>query len=43
MNDHQASEHFTYSRTWEDIHDMLERAERKQNKHNNYIVITYKI
>jgi len=33
MNDHQDSEHFTYERTWEEIEDMLDRAERKQNTH----------
>jgi len=33
MIDHQDSEHFTYSRTWEEIQSMLDRAERKQNKH----------
>tara|TARA_Y100000004_G_scaffold189212_1_gene244478 strand:- start:81 stop:320 length:240 start_codon:yes stop_codon:yes gene_type:complete len=26
-------EHFSYTRTWEDIEDMLRRAERKQNQH----------
>ena len=24
---------FTYNRTWADIHDMLEKAEKKQNLH----------
>ena len=33
MNDHQDSEHFTYERTWEEIHAMLDKAERLQNKH----------
>jgi len=33
MNDHQDSESFTYERTWDDIHTMLDKAERKQNKH----------
>tara|TARA_R110000751_G_scaffold286675_4_gene391239 strand:- start:1941 stop:2171 length:231 start_codon:yes stop_codon:yes gene_type:complete len=33
MNDHQDSEHFTYERTWAEIHEMLDKAERKQNKH----------
>lgn len=33
MNDQQDSEHFTYNRTWEQIEDMLDRAERKQNMH----------
>ena len=27
------SEHFSYTRTWEDIEDMLQKAERKQNQH----------
>jgi len=31
MSDHQESEHFAYNRTWEDIENMLERAESKQN------------
>ena len=26
-------EHFTYNRTWEQIEDMLDQAERKQNHH----------
>tara|TARA_R100001377_G_C3100170_1_gene78897 strand:- start:210 stop:476 length:267 start_codon:yes stop_codon:yes gene_type:complete len=33
MNDHQDSESFTYERTWEQIHTMLDRAEKKQNQH----------
>lgn len=33
MNDHQDSEHFTYERTWEDIHTMLDKAEKRQNHH----------
>ena len=33
MNDHQDSENFSYNRSWEEIEDMLDRAERKQNKH----------
>lgn len=33
MNDHQDSEHFTYERTWVEIHNMLDKAERKQNMH----------
>jgi hypothetical protein len=33
MNDHQDSEHFTYERTWVQIHEMLDKAERKQNMH----------
>tara|TARA_R110000824_G_scaffold92690_2_gene224661 strand:+ start:2235 stop:2459 length:225 start_codon:yes stop_codon:yes gene_type:complete len=27
------SEHFTYTRTWEEIEAMLDKAERKQNEH----------
>tara|TARA_R100000951_G_scaffold2522_1_gene3847 strand:+ start:232 stop:462 length:231 start_codon:yes stop_codon:yes gene_type:complete len=34
MNDHQDSEHFTYERTWVEIHEMLDKAERLQNKHH---------
>ena len=26
------SEHFTYERTWEQIHELLDEAEREQNK-----------
>ena len=33
MNDHQDSEHFSYSTTWEEIENMLDKAERKQNQH----------
>ena len=33
MNDHQDSENFSYNRSWEEIEDMLDRAERKQNLH----------
>jgi hypothetical protein len=33
MNDHQDSEHFTYERTWVEIEEMLDKAERKQNSH----------
>ena len=31
MNDHQDSENFSYSRSWEEIEDMLFKAEREQN------------
>jgi len=33
MNDHQDSENFSYSRSWENIETMLNDAERKQNHH----------
>jgi len=33
MNDHQDSENFSYERTWEEIEDMLNKAEREQNRH----------
>tara|TARA_Y100000592_G_scaffold43127_1_gene68547 strand:- start:67 stop:303 length:237 start_codon:yes stop_codon:yes gene_type:complete len=33
MSDHQDSEHFSYERSWKEIQDMLDRAERKQNFH----------
>tara|TARA_R110002012_G_scaffold293558_1_gene489318 strand:- start:1930 stop:2163 length:234 start_codon:yes stop_codon:yes gene_type:complete len=33
MNDHQDSENFTYNRTWAEIEEMLDKAERKQNLH----------
>ena len=34
MNDHQDSEHFTYERTWLEIQEMLDKAERLQNQHH---------
>lgn len=33
MNDHQDSENFSYERTWEEIEELLNKAEREQNKH----------
>ena len=33
MNDHQDSENFSYERTWEEIENLLNKAEREQNKH----------
>ena len=27
------TEHFSYTRSWDDIHQMLDKAERKQNHH----------
>ena len=33
MNDHQDSENFAYDKDWEDIHAMLDQAEKEQNKH----------
>ena len=33
MNDHQDSEHFSYTRTWEEIENMLNEAERTLNFH----------
>lgn len=33
MIDHQDSEHFSYERQWDEIETMLDKAERKQNKH----------
>ncbi len=33
LSDHQDSEHFTYDRSWEEIEDMLDKAERKLNYH----------
>ena len=32
MSDHQDSEHFTYDRNWDEIENMLDAAERMQNK-----------
>lgn len=33
LSDHQESEHFSYSRTWEEIEVMLQKAENLKNKH----------
>ena len=33
MNDHQDTDSFSYSRSWEDIEIMLDKAERKLNFH----------
>ena len=33
MNDHQDSENFAYDRSWGEIEQMLDDAEREQNKH----------
>jgi len=35
MSDHQDSEHFMGVRSEEEILDMLDKAERKKNKHEN--------
>lgn len=32
MNDHQDSENFSYNRSWEDIENLLNEAEREQNR-----------
>lgn len=33
LSDHQDTEHFIYERSWEEIKDMLDKAERKKNRH----------
>ena len=33
MNDHQDSENFAYDKEWVDIQNLLDEAEREQNKH----------
>lgn len=33
LSDHQDSEHFSYERSWSEIEDMLDQAERKMNMH----------
>ena len=33
MNDHQDSENFSYSRSWEEIESILYVAEQEQNQH----------
>ena len=35
MSDHQDSEHYMYNRTWDEIHNMLDRAEKKYNHHHS--------
>jgi hypothetical protein len=32
MSDHQDCEHFAYDRSWQEIEQMLDAAERIQNK-----------
>ncbi len=31
LSDHQDSRHFSYNRNWDEIEDMLDAAERRQN------------
>lgn len=31
LSDHQDTNHFTYDRSWDEMEQMLDRAERKQN------------
>ena len=31
LSDHQDSEHFAYDKSWEDIEDLLDKAEQRQN------------
>ena len=33
LSDHKDSEHFTYSRNWDEIESMLSNAERVKNMH----------
>ena len=33
LSDHQDTEHFSYEREWNEIEDMLDKAERKYNYH----------
>lgn len=33
MSDHIDSNLFTYNRSWEEVENMLDRAERKMNRH----------
>jgi hypothetical protein len=32
LSDHQDTEHFLYNRTWEEIEEMLDKAEKVQNR-----------
>ena len=34
MNDHQDSYHFSYERSWTEIENMLDKAERKMHHHH---------
>jgi len=34
LSDHQDSDHFSYDRNWEEIEDMLDKAERVKNLHH---------
>lgn len=35
LSDHQDSDHFTYQHSWEEIEEMLDKAERKMNTWRN--------
>lgn len=35
LSDHQESEHFCYNRTWAEIEEMLDKAERVMNMHHS--------
>ena len=34
LSDHQDTDHFSYDRDWEEIEDMLDKAERVKNLHH---------
>ena len=38
MSDHQDSDHFAYNKSWEEIENMLDKAERRMN---NWVNIFY--
>lgn len=42
LSDHSDSEHFSYNRNWEDIENMLERAEVVMNHHYMEYINTHK-
>jgi hypothetical protein len=42
LSDHSDSEHFSYHRGWQDIEDMLEKAESVMNHHHSEFLNTNK-
>ena len=38
LSDHQDTEHFRYDRSWVEIEDMLDKAERKMNYHQTQMI-----
>lgn len=38
LSDHKDTEHFLYDRSWSEIEDMLDRAERTMNHHHSKVL-----